>query len=206
MDPISKAQADSMLINGKAIMAAHAEAFGAFPYPEVDVVVGNFTRFGGMEYPTLVMQDPSVGVLVHELAHQWWFGIVGDDEYTEPWLDEAFASYATDRYFGSDGEGCQLNWPSETARVTNSMEYWDLHTTEYFATVYGIGACSLHDLGRVLGAKRMAKFIRSYAIDHALAWSTTNAFKRAAQAVADTLPDPVHLRPFWRQHRIDDVP
>jgi hypothetical protein len=206
MDPISKPVADSMLTNGKAIMAAHAGRFGPFPYPEVDVVLGNFTRFGGMEYPNLVMQDPSVSVLAHELAHQWWFGIVGDDEYNEPWLDEAFASYATDLYFGNDEVGCQLQWPSDTARVTNSMAYWDTHPGEYGATVYTIGACSLHDLGRALGKKVMADFIHDYAVEHALAWSTTDAFKAEAQAVADTLDPPVNLKHFWKEHRIDNVP
>jgi aminopeptidase N len=206
MDPITQAQADLMLATGEPAMAAHAKAFGAYPYQEVDVVLGNFTQFGGMEYPQLVMSDPSTGVLVHELGHQWWFGIVGDDEYTEPWLDEAFATYATDLYFGHDGEGCQLNWPSDTARVTNPMAYWDLHTSEYFTTVYGIGSCSLHDLGRVLGTKRMATFVHHYAVEHALAWSTTDAFKQEAQAVADSLPNPVNLRSFWKTHRIDNVP
>ena len=206
MDPISQAQADSMLATGMPAMAAHAERFGQYPYQEIDVVLGNFTQFGGMEYPQLVMSDPSVGVLVHEMAHQWWFGVVGDDEYTEPWLDEAFATYATDLYYGNDEQNCPLNWPSDTARVTNPMAYWDLHTSEYFVTVYQIGSCSLHDLGRVLGKKVMAKFIHRYAVEHALGWSTSDAFKREAQAVADSLPNPVHLRPFWRTHRIDDVP
>ena len=124
---ITKAQADAMLTLSKSAMASHAAAYGAYPYREVDVVLGIFTRFGGMEYPQFIMTDVSNGALVHELAHQWWFGLVGDDEYTEPWLDEAFASYATDVYFGYSG-GCGApNWPSDTARITNSMAYWDTH-------------------------------------------------------------------------------
>jgi hypothetical protein len=86
------------------------------------------------------------------------------------------------------------------------MAYWDLHPGEYFATVYGIGSCSLHDLGRVLGANRMAKYVHDYAVDHALEWSTTDAFKAGAQKVADSLPNPVDLSRFWKKHRIDNVP
>jgi aminopeptidase N len=205
-DSISKSSADAMLTVGLAAMAAHAEAFGPYPYKEVDLVLGPFSRFGGMEYPQLVMAQPNSGVMVHELGHQWWFGIEGDDEYTEPWLDEAFASYATDLYFHDDGSGCLLNWPSDTARVTNSMAYWDLHPTEYFTTVYGIGSCSLHDLGRKLGTDAMAQFIHDYAVEHALGFSTTNEFKTEAQAVADGLPHPIDLTRFWKKHRIDDVP
>ena len=44
--------------------------------------------FGGMEYPGFVLDLVSTNALTHELGHQWWYGIVGDDEYNTPWLDE----------------------------------------------------------------------------------------------------------------------
>jgi aminopeptidase N len=204
---ITKTQADGMLALATSAMASHAAAYGAYPYAEVDVVLGIFTRFGGMEYPQFIMTDVSNGALVHELAHQWWFGVVGDDEYTEPWLDEAFASYATDLFFGDSGGGCGTpNWPSGTARITNSMAYWDAHPSEYGTVVYGIGSCALHVLAATLGASVMAGFLHDYAVEHALGWSTTDAFKVEAQAVADGLPNPIDLTPFWETYRIDDVP
>jgi aminopeptidase N len=205
-DPITKAQADAMLAVGMSSIDSHSAAYGAYPYPEIDLVIGNFTRFGGMEYPQLVMSDPSAGVIVHELAHQWWFGLVGDDEYTEPWLDEAFASYATDVYYGQVSQCPPPNWPSDTARVTNSMGYWDDHPTEYGPVVYTIGSCALHELASILGLKKMASFMRDYAVDHTLGWSTTDAFKADAQAVADSLHNPVKLGSLWKTYRIDNVP
>ena len=204
---ITKAQADSMLTLSRSAMASHAAAYGAYPYPEVDVVLGTFTRFGGMEYPQFVMTDVSSNALVHELAHQWWFGLVGDDQYTEPWLDESFATYATDLYFGNSGGGCGApSWPSGTARLTNAMAYWDAHPSEYVPVVYGIGPCALHTLAAMLGAGVMATFLHDYAVEHALGWSTTDAFKVEAQTVADGLPTPIDLTPFWQTYRIDDVP
>ena len=205
-DEISKAQADSMFAVGKSAIDSHSAAYGAYPYREVDLVLGNFTRFGGMEYPQLVMSDPSPGVIVHELAHQWWFGLVGDDEYTEPWLDEAFASYATDVYYGQTSRCGPPSWPSDSARLTNSMGYWDQHVSEYFTVVYRIGSCALRELGWRLGLDVMASFVHDYAVEHTLGWSTTDAFKREAQAVADGLPDPIRLRRFWKTYRIDNVP
>jgi hypothetical protein len=206
-DPITQAQADSMLSVGKAATASHALAYGRYRYPEVDVVLGVYTRFGGMEYPQLVMSDVSTSVLVHELAHQWWFGMVGDDQYNEPWLDEAFASYATDLYFGNHGESCDgVHWPDKTARITNSMMYWDEHPYWYGLVVYTLGSCALHDLSRRLGDDVMAAFMHHYAAEHSLAWSTTDAFKAEAQKVADGLPNPIDLTRFWKRHRIDDVP
>ena len=69
-----------------------------------------------------------------------------------------------------------------------------------------MGSCSLHDLGRKLGTDAMAQFIHDYAVEHALGFSTTNAFKSEAQAVADGLPHPIDLTRFWKKHRIDNVP
>lgn len=54
-------------------------------------------------------------------GHQWWYGIVGNDEYADPWLDEAFATYATDVHAGDQQAGC---WPgSLPAAISSSMGY-----------------------------------------------------------------------------------
>ncbi len=206
-DPISETQANNMLSLSKLAMAAHADRFGPYPYQEIDVVLGVFTRFGGMEYPQFVMTDAGSTPLVHELGHQWWFGMVGDDQYTEPWLDEAFATYATDLYFGNDGNGCDLQqFPADDARITNPMAYWNVHQGWYGQVVYSIGSCALHALGDALGLDEMATFIHGYAVEHALGWSTTDAFKVEVQAFANTLPNPVNLKKFWKKWRISDVP
>ena len=77
------------MTTAKAALVAHAGRFGAYPYGEVDVVLDNNFWFGGMEYPGFVLDLVSSTALAHELGHQWFYGIVGDDEYTTPWLDEA---------------------------------------------------------------------------------------------------------------------
>lgn len=38
-------------------------------------------------------------VIAHETAHQWWYSAVGNDEISEPWLDEALTEYSTIVYF-----------------------------------------------------------------------------------------------------------
>jgi hypothetical protein len=83
--------------------------FGLYPYAELDVVVIPDTRYPagmvtGVEYPSLVTvrhgeaSDPEFAT-AHEVAHQWWYGIVGNDVLQEPWLDESFANYATIIYY-----------------------------------------------------------------------------------------------------------
>jgi hypothetical protein len=71
-----------------------AGRFGAFPYGTLTVPwLPDFG--GGIEYPSSILlasEDPTV--LVHEVAHMWFYGMVGNSQFRDPWLDEAFASYA----------------------------------------------------------------------------------------------------------------
>ncbi|MDO0929250.1 M1 family aminopeptidase [Streptomyces sp. TG1A-8] len=197
---ISSSSAQSMLSTARSAVDAHAARFGAYPYGELDAVIDNNYWFGGMEYPGFVLDLVSTTALTHEIAHQWWYGIVGDDEYTNPWLDEAFTDYATDLALGRTGTGCwsSVSWASGTEKITNSMAYWDAHSSRYSTVVYGYGKCALHDLRRVLGDTAMAKLLKDYATAHWYGVSTTAGFKAAAQAATGT-----DLTSFWTQHRID---
>ncbi|MFF4835957.1 M1 family aminopeptidase [Streptomyces sp. NPDC001315] len=197
---ISSANAQSMLTTAKTAVDAHASRFGAYPYGELDAVIDNNFWFGGMEYPGFVLDLVSTTALTHEIGHQWWYGIVGDDEYNNPWLDEAFTDYATDLALNKTGTNCwnSVSWASTAERITNSMAYWDAHSSRYSTVVYGYGKCALHDLRRLLGDTVMAKLLKDYATSHWYGVSTTSDFKAAAQAATTT-----DLTSFWTQHRID---
>ncbi|MFE9611620.1 M1 family metallopeptidase [Streptomyces sp. NPDC006012] len=197
---ISSSSAQSMLATATSAVDAHAGRFGAYPYGELDAVIDNNFWFGGMEYPGFVLDVVSTTALTHEIGHQWWYGIVGDDEYTSPWLDEAFTDYATDLALGKSGSGCwnSVSWASSAEKITNSMAYWDAHASRYSTVVYGYGKCALHELRRVLGDTAMAKLLKDYATAHWYGVSTTAEFKAAAQAATGT-----DLTSFWTQHRID---
>lgn len=114
------------------------------------------SRFGGgMEYPGLVLVGTTEegGAVVHEVAHQWWYGIVGNDEYTSPWLDESFAQYANARFYGWETRDCwsDVYWPDDSTVLTDSMGYWSQHRGDYHL-LYTAGPCALADLERTLGA------------------------------------------------------
>ena len=80
--------------------------YGQYPYDTLTVVDpprGSHT--GGMEYPTFITGgayflpgehslNPE-GVTVHEFGHQFWYGLVGNNEFEEAWLDEGFNTYST---------------------------------------------------------------------------------------------------------------
>ncbi len=80
--------------------------FGEYPYEHITVVdpVWGDNRAGGMEYPTLftcgtaLFTTPDMyrpeSVTVHEAGHQFWYGLVGNNEFEAAWLDEGFNSFA----------------------------------------------------------------------------------------------------------------
>ncbi|MFF8315905.1 M1 family metallopeptidase [Streptomyces bobili] len=173
--------------------------FGRYPYGEIDLVMTSGFG-GGMEYPGLVLLGTTEegSAVVHEVAHQWWYGMVGNDEYSSPWLDESFAQYANARFHGWDTRDCwsDVYWPDDASALTGSMAYWSRHPGEYHL-VYTAGPCALADLERALGADTMARLLKEYARDHWYGVSSTAAFKKAAQSVTDQ-----DLGPFWETHRI----
>ncbi|MFE0252260.1 M1 family metallopeptidase [Streptomyces sp. NPDC059010] len=185
--------------DGVAAVDRFGKEYGRYPYGEIDLVMTSGFG-GGMEYPGLVLLGTTEegSAVVHEVAHQWWYGIVGNDEYRAPWLDESFAQYANARFYGWDTRDCwsEEDWPSDRTALTNSMAYWAAHRGEYHL-LYTAGPCALADLERTLGAATMARLLKRYAQDHWYGVSTTADFKRAAQSVTDN-----DLGPFWKQHRI----
>lgn len=94
---------DSLDIGEKAIRSFN-KVFGKYPYGQYSIVVTKFPS--GMEYPGIVFisdqyqtLDPLETVIVHETAHQWWYGLVGNDQIDEAWLDESLATYSEVIYF-----------------------------------------------------------------------------------------------------------
>ena len=102
-------EAQFHLQTAKNAMKCFCEMFGTYPYKQVSVVQNDFC-FGGMEYPNLVMISDQVQnkdidyVIVHELAHQWWYGLVGNNEFAESWLDESLTEYSCALFFEKHAE------------------------------------------------------------------------------------------------------
>ena len=102
---------DVMAANAKEAVARFNQQIGRYIYDELDVVPAYIGQ-GGMEMPGLVIESlPKEGGIVsrcyygaaitvaHEVAHQWFYCAIGNDQYHEPWLDEAFATYYGSYYY-----------------------------------------------------------------------------------------------------------
>ncbi len=183
-------------------MRTFSAAFGAYPYPEIDVVLAGHATFGGMEYPTVVFTDTARLTISHELAHQWWYGIVGDDEYTEPWLDESFATWSQYLPFDPWRACKRYVFPGAGARITNDMGYWDAHRGEY-GTIYGGGGCLLANLVHRFGLQRFTAILRAYAARHWLGVARTAEFKARIEAAAARRLPGLDMAAYWARWRVD---
>ncbi len=97
---------EATLAVAKESLAYYAENFGAYAYPAYTVVETDFV-YGGMEYPALSMISTSLqesevpAVVAHETAHQWWYSMVGSNQFECAWQDEGLAEYSAALFFGA---------------------------------------------------------------------------------------------------------
>lgn len=86
-------------------LTLYSRLFAAYPHPLLTMVEGAFPDgmeydgffFLGSEYFYSYPGSPRsylIALTAHETAHQWWFGLVGNDQAAEPWLDEALCTYS----------------------------------------------------------------------------------------------------------------
>lgn len=92
----------------RAALRNYGTWYGPYPYGHVTVVDPAYgSGAGGMEYPTLFTAGTRLlnpfgggspeGVTVHECGHQFWYGIVGNNEFESAWMDEGFNTFSTAR-------------------------------------------------------------------------------------------------------------
>jgi hypothetical protein len=133
----------------KARLDSYATWFGAYAWPSYTVVITPGLR-GGIEYPMFVMQGPnSLGrTTSHELGHQWFYALVGNDQGRDPWLDEGLATYAEVQAEDVLDDTVARLLPAETkGRLTSPIAYWNDHQRSYYAGVYVQGAQAVASLG-----------------------------------------------------------
>lgn len=191
-DPASLARRAAQALDGLAAR------FGEYPYPRLTIgVTTNLS--GGVEFPGHIQLGAGVPNihLVHEMAHQWFYGVAGNDQYRDPWLDEALATYAESRVGG------RLSWQRTRAipaagrgRLGESMAHWDRQGGRtYFLSVYIGGLQALGALAdHVGGYEALDCALRRYHRDRAYRVSRPSDLLDAVQAQTGVDPRPVLAR------------
>jgi aminopeptidase N len=172
-------------------MRRYAGWYGPYGRPELDLVEGpgEVARGGvAMEYPELVLTPPQSTAIAHEAAHQWFYSIVGDDQYSEPWLDESFAEFSSarlpPRQVPNRLRGCRV---PDAARVPLDASMATMTRGgggRYVRTVYVGGACLLRALQRAIGAAPFDALMRRLVATHRDGIDTTPEFVAAVRAAA----------------------
>jgi hypothetical protein len=179
----TRASARRFLARAKASLEAHARRFGPYPWPAFTLVASDQDRFS-WEYPTLVFEsttDPRPRqATAHEVAHQWFYSLVGNNQARDPWLDETPTTWAEVRF--SDRLAAVLARPVPEAvrhELGRPMSFWDQFPIPVFIDgAYDQGVQALASLGE---ADAVDCALRVYVHDNAYGTADPRDLLRALE-------------------------
>jgi aminopeptidase N len=190
---------------------SYSQRFGPYPYTEFDIVSTPMLALG-IEYPgmtgiALTLYDPDAEVIglpaqvvlestvAHEVGHQWFYNVVGNDQVDEPWMDEAIVQYVTGLYFldvygEQSAQSYRASWYARWDRVERadipiglpSEAYAD---NAYGAIVYGRGPLFVAALAEEMGQETFDAFLRDYYQSHRWGIGTGESFRQLAEQHCD---------------------
>jgi hypothetical protein len=168
-------------------LRVYQDRIGPYPFNELDVAATP-TQAGGIEYPGLIVIAADLYgqeggffefATVHEVAHQWWYGLVGSDQLDEPWLDEALTQYTSLLYYEDryGPEAAQSVLESAFERpyqrllendedMPAGLPVADYPEALYGAVVYGKGPLFFHELRQKVGDEAFERILRTYFEEH----------------------------------------
>ncbi|MEQ7005417.1 M1 family aminopeptidase [Actinopolymorpha sp. B17G11] len=152
-----------------AAVAELSGHLGPFPYDDLWVTIAPDIPTG-IEFPGAI-QFGNVNprtypqLVPHEVAHMWFYGLVGNNQARDPWLDEAFAEYAEVLANGTAGAETRFVVPPRVRnRVGETMRWYAaLGQPDYYgAGVYRQGGAMLHEARRTVGSATFDRLLRNY--------------------------------------------
>ncbi len=180
---------------GKEVLQNTADALELYsqlimPYPHSSLSVVEADFLDGMEYDGLYFLSHGfynlydgtpkgylTFIAAHETAHQWWYGLVGNDQALEPWLDEAMCTYMENIFYENvyaeyptNSDGSMLDWwwyyrvnfYDPKGWIDGAIYDYD-QFRPYRDAVYLNGAKFLDDLRNLVGDRAFFNFLRDYA-------------------------------------------
>lgn len=205
---LSKDEADGQLGLQNVVDAvkSYSRRIGAYPFNELDLVETPTTA-GGIEYPGLVVIAAELyhgnemfreSATAHEVAHQWWYSLVGNDQVDDPWLDEAFTQFTTALYYldvhgpsgftayVDQGLRARYNRVKGTADDKRSDRPVAAYSErQYGAIVYGKAALFFDGLYEALGDAKFDAFMQAYFNAHRYGVAYVDDLLKAAETQLD---------------------
>lgn len=136
-------------------------------------------------------------IVPHEVVHQWFFSLVGNNQAMEPWLDESIATYSEslfyERYFPEDLEwwwNTRVHSHLPTGTIDTSI-YLNGGRPEYVHRVYRRGSLFYRDLRETIGDDAFFSFLTDYAQLHRYEIATGEAFWRTLRSHSDADLTPI---------------
>jgi aminopeptidase N len=179
---------DALAERGLNALEFYSEQFGPYAYPVF--TIAQVEAGGGMEYPALIMIGTgSDREIAHEVAHQWWYAAVGNNEFDEAWLDEGFSAFSEERYLMEElgyaeeftRSSLRFREPGEIV-LQPASQYPSLSI--YAAAVYTKGSGILWMLRGLLGKETFDGLLREYYKQFQLRNVTTSDFTALAEKVS----------------------
>ncbi|MCE7983620.1 MAG: M1 family peptidase [Caldilinea sp. CFX5] len=186
-----------------AALRIFSDLFGPYPFRDMRVAPAPL-NYRGMEYPQVSLigvetydqyRDALEILVVHEVAHQWWYQMVHNDPVNEPWLDEALAEYGVKLYmeqvYGGDNPVIlqEKRWQVPITTIKGQGGDRPLHQgvgefasdPQYETIIYGKGALFYDALRQALGPRRFQRFLQDYLQEHMYQIVTTEDWRVALQ-------------------------
>lgn len=209
-------QAKRHLEAAKIALKFYSEWYGKYPYPTLTIVdpAPGAEGASGMEYPTFIVAGFTHWLLpkgirivemvvIHEFGHNYFYGLLGSNEFEEPWLDEGINSYAETRVmkyaFGEKG-----NWLDIAGIKLSDLEFqklqyfagtkldpivrkaWEFYSgASYTVNSYAKPVLVLTTLENYLGEKTMNKIMKTYCERWKFKHPTTQDFIDVVNEVSD---------------------
>jgi hypothetical protein len=172
--------AESALETAQRAIKDFSDRFARYPYTELDFV-STPTSALGIEYPGMIAISERIvnpdnayleATVAHEVGHQWFYNLVGNDQLDYPWLDESLAQFLTLEYFsdeyGATGgevfrQELERRWDSvNQADIPVGLPVAEYSGLEYSAIVYGRGALFFEAMRKEMGTQTFDAFLKDY--------------------------------------------
>jgi aminopeptidase N len=176
------------------VLAVFEDWFGPYPFANEKYGHSETTFGGGMEHQTMTsLGGTGVGLVAHELGHQWYGDLISPKTWPHLWLNEGFATYSEMLYYEARSnvypgqfEGLLASRYNSALNATGTLVLQDtVSVSNMFASsrVYSKGAAVLHMLRNVIGDVAFKNTMKAYAADPAVQYgvATTDDFHRVAE-------------------------